>query len=530
MSKNWLKLTLVLLVVLMAGTIAAQSDSPSIAVSDQISTGTVVIDSVFSAGPGFVVVRNDGGRGSPGPVLGSAAVPEGLSENVAVQLDLGLATGKLFAALHTDDGEVGVFEFGDVPGADSPVLVDDAPVNQLFTAQIIEMADQVVEENTVTALTVVTDAPGFLVIHADAGGTFGPVLGVAPLEEGRNRRVAVEIAEEGRTPILWPMLHVDTGVVGEYEFGTVEGADGPVVVNGEVATFPITAAEVSITVNDQFASSASVVVARVATAAPGFVVIRNDGGRGTPGPVLGSVAVPAGVSENVAVPLDLGLATGKLFASVHNDTGEAGLFEFGDVPGADAPATFAGEPVQQLFTAQIVVLDPQLISAEGTVQASTVVTDAPGFLVIHADAGGSFGPVLGYAPLEAGRNRRVTVELAAEGRTGTIWPMLHVDTGTVGEYEFGAVEGADGPVIINDQVAVFSFAASCEVTPIGDQAVNLRDAASTDGTVVTLLQPGSSASVVAQSGDWWQLADGSYVRKDVVTESSVDGCANAPEA
>jgi plastocyanin len=37
------------------------------------------------------------------------------------------------------------------------------------------------------------------------------------------------------------MLHVDTGEVGTYEFGTVEGADTPVTVDGEVLVFPIDA-------------------------------------------------------------------------------------------------------------------------------------------------------------------------------------------------------------------------------------------------------------------------------------------------
>ena len=67
----------------------------------------------------------------------------------------------------------------------------------------------------------------------------GPVAGFAPVSAGTNLTVEVTLSQNAPTTVLWPMLHVDTGTVGEYEFGVVEGADGPVVVNGAVATGPI---------------------------------------------------------------------------------------------------------------------------------------------------------------------------------------------------------------------------------------------------------------------------------------------------
>jgi putative cofactor-binding repeat protein len=45
------------------------------------------------------------------------------------------------------------------------------------------------------------------------------------------------------TETVFPMLHYDTDSVGEYEFGEVEGADGPVVVQGNVVTGPLTPTE-----------------------------------------------------------------------------------------------------------------------------------------------------------------------------------------------------------------------------------------------------------------------------------------------
>ncbi|MEO1166195.1 MAG: hypothetical protein AAFV98_20620, partial [Chloroflexota bacterium] len=97
------------------------------------------------------------------------------------------------------------------------------------------------------------------------------------------------------------------------------------------------------------------------------------------------------------------------------------------------------------------------ITYSGTLDGSTVTVDAAGidvqgWLVIHADNGeGAPGPVLGQTPIVPGVNTDIAVELEGE-ITETLFPMLHVDTGEAGVYEFGAVEGADGPVFVADAV------------------------------------------------------------------------------
>ena len=52
--------------------------------------------------------------------------------------------------------------------------------------------------------------------------------------------LSVTLDAAGITGVLFPMLHYDTDTIGEYEFGTIEGADGPVVVNEQVVTAPLT--------------------------------------------------------------------------------------------------------------------------------------------------------------------------------------------------------------------------------------------------------------------------------------------------
>jgi len=99
------------------------------------------------------------------------------------------------------------------------------------------------------------------------------------------------------------------------------------------------------------------------------------------------------------------------------------------------------EVVETAVTNAVTVSDQEL-SADNTVTIASVTADVPGWLVIHAQADGKPGPILGYAPVQAGDNSDVVVQIDPTGATETLYAMLHVDAGAEGEYEF---PGADGP-------------------------------------------------------------------------------------
>ncbi|MDX2141537.1 MAG: hypothetical protein SF123_25850, partial [Chloroflexota bacterium] len=294
--------------------------TPMVAVSDQVSLdGTVVIDEIFSSGPGWIVIHIDNG-GAPGPVAGMTHLAAGVNANVTVKLyGEGMAdpTPTLFAMLHVDDGEAGVYEFGTVEGADGPVSVDGAVVTPSFAFSSIYGWDQFIgDDNMLTIASVTIGTPGFLVIHSGDPASFGPVLANVPLAAGTTNDVMVEVPAEGRTEVLWPMLHVDTGAAGVYEFGTVEGADGPVVVGGDVATTAIytvpnmrVASQVVLhgdnapemmMMGDMMGTG--VMASSVLSEGPGFLVIHSDNG-GSPGPVLGVAPVSDGLNRDVFVEI-----------------------------------------------------------------------------------------------------------------------------------------------------------------------------------------------------------------------------------
>jgi plastocyanin len=125
------------------------------------------------------------------------------------------------------------------PAAPAPT---SAPAAIAAAMPSVSVADQPIKDDTVTVAKVVSNGPGWIVIHADKNGAPGPVLGHAAVKDGENDNVTVKLAAEGRTSTLYAMLHTDAGKVGTYEF---PGADVPVTMNGAAITpaFKVTGGE-----------------------------------------------------------------------------------------------------------------------------------------------------------------------------------------------------------------------------------------------------------------------------------------------
>ncbi len=140
-------------------------------------------------------------------------------------------------------------------------------------------------------------------------------------------------------------------------------------------------------------------------------------------------------------------------------------------PADDGPAT---QPASIAIDAQ---------QSDGTtITVASVDLPAPGFVAVHSDGGGSPGPVIGTSDLlPAGSSTDVSIALA-EPLTGdaTVFPMVHIDTDGNGVYEFGSVEGVDGPGVTADgEVAVVPG----EITVRG---ANDESARTTDGATITI--------------------------------------------
>jgi LPXTG-motif cell wall-anchored protein len=105
-----------------------------------------------------------------------------------------------------------------------------------------------------------------------------------------------------------------------------------------------------------------------------------------------------------------------------------------------APAAPAGA------TGELVVSDQAVKNGSITVSKATISVD--GWVVVHKagpDGKLLLTPVIGMTQLKAGTANNVVIKLTEDVAVGApLWPMLHIDEGTKGTYEFP--NGPDTPV------------------------------------------------------------------------------------
>ncbi len=114
------------------------SGEPTVVANDQsITASRVVIQSVVTTSPGWVAIHVDR-DGQPGAVIGHAAISAGDNQNVTVAIDQTLATPILWAVLHSDDTDVGVWDF---PEGDFAVMIDGRLVARAFSSGLAPPAE-----------------------------------------------------------------------------------------------------------------------------------------------------------------------------------------------------------------------------------------------------------------------------------------------------------------------------------------------------------------------------------------------------
>ena len=84
-------------------------------------------------------------------------------------------------------------------------------------------------ESSVDPLTVqqvTSPGPGWVVVHADDYGSPGIILGYVSVKEGVSFDVVVESQSAQYAEPIYAMLHVDRGIIGEFEYP--QGPDSPI--------------------------------------------------------------------------------------------------------------------------------------------------------------------------------------------------------------------------------------------------------------------------------------------------------------
>lgn len=136
------------------------------------------------------------------------------------------------------DGMVGSIVVEAAQAQPSPAA-SPAPATPAGPTPSMEASDQPLVNNTITVARVVAAQDGWVAVHTNtAENKPGPVIGQAQVRAGENRNVRIQLSQTPQAgDKLWPMLHIDAGQLGVYEF---PGPDGPVQANGQVVMVQIT--------------------------------------------------------------------------------------------------------------------------------------------------------------------------------------------------------------------------------------------------------------------------------------------------
>lgn len=109
-----------------------------------------------------------------------------------------------------------------------------APAQGSTPTGSISVSDQAVKDGTITVSKASISQDGWIVVHKagpDGKLLLTPVIGQTQIKAGDSSNVVIKLTEAVAVGApLWPMVHIDVGQTGVYEFPN--GPDVPVVANG----------------------------------------------------------------------------------------------------------------------------------------------------------------------------------------------------------------------------------------------------------------------------------------------------------
>lgn len=370
-------------VVMETFTVSVMADpTGSLTVEDQaLVNNMLTVESITLDRSGYVVVHADTAEtGANFPV-----VPEIISEpvyleagthsNVQIMIEESaevMADDVLWVMLHTDTGNVEVYEFDGQNGFDKPILDEEGMIvmEAVMITDIMNDAtgslavnDQILSNNNINVGSITVGQDSYVVVHAsnETGGPVVPEIISQPvyLEEGSYENVIIPLLEsadvnEGDT--VWVMLHEDTGTEEEYEFDGQNGLDLPIVIDGEIVMESLMITEVEnsaisgkLVVQDQALSeSNTIIVETINLIEDGWVVVHaaaETGGPVVPEIISMPVYLEAGKHDNVEVSLleSANVEAGDtVYVMLHNDTGLDAVYEFDGMNGLDLPIVVDG--------------------------------------------------------------------------------------------------------------------------------------------------------------------------------------------
>lgn len=314
-----------------------ESDEPNV----------VRVFDVVSDGPGIVVVRAGGSQA--GNVIGWTAVNgnDG-DEDITLDRDL-IHNESLWAGLYRDTNDNDTWD----DGTDGPLQanLESTPQQGTFVVRSLPTVtadDQTASPpNQVVVASALSSNGGFVAIFDTASNV---PIGTASLASGTQTDVAVTLSRDAvNGEVLTATLYEDTDSNGNFDIAIDQAEDDDGEVSDDFTVY--LSVTPTLTATD---TSATVITSRFAIGAitsdgPGWVAAYEDAA-GSPGPIIGYVAIAAGDSTDVLFTADRPLVDGEMIhLELRQDVSPVGTWD----AVTDIPQMAAGTPVTGTITVTV---------------------------------------------------------------------------------------------------------------------------------------------------------------------------------
>lgn len=402
---------------------------PALRIDDQRidDSGRVLIQTVTSLTPSLLAFYTES-NGEPGEFLTFISIPMGTSDQIELTLNPLQVTDTLFARLYADTNQDNI---PDDPAA--PLVQTAFTLDLAVTVPTLIINDQTVDEAGQLRLdggTVI--GPSWVVIHNEVNGAPGEIVGFYPLTPETSYPLTMTIRWREAVPQMQAMLYHDGGERGRFDPTT----DMPLLRQGQPITVSFRASlPLDVTVLDQPVINNQIVIERVISNGPGWLVVYTDDGSGRPNLIIGYTHLEDGLNTAVTVSLQPNAHTSTLYIWLHEDEDTIGTFEY---PRTDAAVRLNGRlPLPFSFRTNVnnyLIARDQMLT-DGPIIVSHAVTVESGWVVIYNDMAGEPGEIIGQTWIPAGVSREIEVLVAMDEVTPTLYVALHRDLGQPQQFD-----------------------------------------------------------------------------------------------
>ncbi|MGM0582238.1 MAG: DUF7282 domain-containing protein [Bacteroidota bacterium] len=436
----------------------------TLVVQDQIiENNKFKIDSLTIDKPGWLVIYRDKEDTSEPDLTGPTTEPHyleaGTTKHITVSSgDLGeiKEDERFWAVLHSDNGQLEIFEYKNNSFTDMPF--EDANGDILavsFTVTIkargsLYVTNQLISQDSVRIKNVFINKDGWIVARKvinDGLPQNSLISHPLFLTEGHHDNLFIRLkgnAQLNDSDQIQLVLHEDSGIDGEFEYDENNEVDQPVEAYSEgIIEETISLYTPFMKAESQLIDENTFIIDEVLAASAGWLAVFSDTTETAPGNLIGYLEIDSGHHENLSIDLQGSILTDgqTIIPALYVKNNEAVDFE----PTDENKEFFDGNPikikVETIPPSGFVEVNDVPVS-DNLIMTDNVNVDINGWFTLCRSKESGNGPdtsniISNVGHLFPNDNPHAGLYLNEEVAVGeTVYILVHIDNGEIGEFEF----------------------------------------------------------------------------------------------